>query len=203
MRKVFRFALCFVLCAAFNATQAQTPTASAASNSADGMPISTLIDTVANKSRKKMVVDPRVQAQVILVGQKTTDVSYGDFLSILGTYGFAAVENGGYVHVVPASSVRSMAVPAAASGKQYLDAEYVNKVISIKSMPSAYLVPMLRPLLPQYAHLAALPCKNKMIVLDTYANVKRLEALIEALDVGAPYTPEPCSAPESSSKPER
>lgn len=44
------------------------------------------------------------------------------------------------------------------------------------------------PLLPSEAHLASFKCSNRLVVVDTYANVRRIEALIRALDVGdRPY----------------
>jgi len=62
-------------------------------------------------------------------------------------------------------------------------------------VPAAQLVPILRPLLPQYAHLAALPYENTLLIVDRYANVKRIEAIVKALDVGTPYKPEKCESP--------
>jgi hypothetical protein len=64
-------------------------------------------------------------------------------------------------------------------------------------VPATPLVPILRPLLPQMGHLAALPCVNKLIIVDTFASVRRIQAIIDALDVGEPYTPEKCSAHEA------
>ena len=54
-------------------------------------------------------------------------------------------------------------------------------------------MPLLRPLLPQVAHLVAMPCKNALLVTDTFASVKRIEQIARALDVGEPYTPPSCS----------
>jgi len=65
--------------------------------------------------------------------------------------------------------------------------EVVNKIIPVKTMPAATLVPILRPLLPRHAHLVAVMCRNALIMVDTYANVKRLESLVQALDTGTPY----------------
>jgi hypothetical protein len=40
---------------------------------------------------------------------------------------------------------------------------------------------ILRPLLPQFAHLAALP-PSKLVIVDRYANVQRITAIAESLD---------------------
>jgi general secretion pathway protein D len=60
--------------------------------------------------------------------------------------------------------------------------------VTVKNVSSAALVPILRPLLPQSVHLAALP-PNHLIVMDQYGNVKRITAIVKALDqpgAGAP-----------------
>jgi type II secretory pathway component GspD/PulD (secretin) len=67
-----------------------------------------------------------------------------------------------------------------------------------KNAPAAQLVPILRPLLQQAAHLGAFPCKNTLLRGDTYANVKRIEQIVRALDVGEPYTPPACDAEKQS-----
>ena len=109
--------------------------------------------------------------------------------------GFAATEGGGYVRVIPEASIRQWALPQLSTGQTYPDAQFVNYVIAVKNMPAAHLVPILRPLLPQVAQLAANVCSNSLLITDSFANVKKIETFVKALDVGAPYKPEPCTMP--------
>jgi general secretion pathway protein D len=81
------------------------------------------------------------------------------------------------------------------SGQTFPDAQIVNYIIPVKNGPAAFLVPILRPMLPQYAHLAAAVCSNSLLVVDSYANVRRIETIVKTLDVGAPYKPEKCEMP--------
>jgi general secretion pathway protein D len=60
----------------------------------------------------------------------------------------------------------------------------VTRVLRVKSVPATYMVPILRSLLPQTAHLAAQACTNDLIIVDTFANVRRLEAIIASMDKG-------------------
>jgi hypothetical protein len=57
-------------------------------------------------------------------------------------------------------------------------------------------VPILRSLLPQNAHLAAMACTNELIIVDTYANVRRLEGIIAAMDKGDTLPLPKCAIPE-------
>jgi hypothetical protein len=56
------------------------------------------------------------------------------------------------------------------------------------------LVPILRPLLPTSAHLAAAVCTNSLLVTDSFVKVKLLEKLGSSLDVGSPYVLHSCEA---------
>ncbi len=161
---------------------------------AGAVPVERVLAAVAKRTGKKFIVDPRVRAEVTVVGQEPTSLDYGALLLILRVHGFAAVEEGGYVHVIPDANVRQYPLPLAAGKESYADAEYVNRLIPLKSAPAAHLVPVLRPLLPQVAHLVALPCKNTLLIVDTFANVKRIEQIARALDVGEPYAAPSCSA---------
>lgn len=154
-----------------------------------GVPIARVIAAVARKSGKKFILDPRVHAEVAVVGQDVTALGFNDLLAVLRDYGLAAVEYAGYIHVVPEASIRALPVPQISGKEVRPDAEFVSKVISVRNVSAPELVPILRPLLPQAASLAAFPCNNRLLVVDIYANVRRLEALVESLDVGEPYKP--------------
>lgn len=164
----------------------------------NGVPISRLLATVAKKTGKKFVVDPHVRGDAEIVGQDAANISYGDLLTILRVYGYTAVEYGGYVNVIPAAVVRQMPVPLLSGRETRPDAEFVGKVITVKNVSAAQLVPLLRPIIPQSGHLVALPSVNKLFIVDTFGNIQRIQTIIDALDVGAPYTPEKCEAHDSS-----
>jgi general secretion pathway protein D len=100
--------------------------------------------------------------------------------------------------VIPDANVRQMPLPLMTGKESYSDGEYVNRLIVVKNAPAAQLVPILRPLLQQSAHLVAFPCKNTLLMVDTYANVKRIEQIVRALDTGEPYTPPSCDGEKPS-----
>jgi len=170
-------------------------------HAANGVPIDRIIAAVAKKTGKKFVLDPRVRGDIVIIGQEPANVSYNDLLSVLALYGYVAVATGDYVTILPDANARQGRSPILSGKESYPDAEVVSVVITPKNVPAAQLVPILRPLIPQYGHLAAVPCVNKLLLVDRFANVKRLQAIIEALDVGEPYKPEKCEdSYKSSSK---
>jgi type II secretory pathway component GspD/PulD (secretin) len=175
------------------AAGAQVERESEKSPPAGAVPVERLIAAVAKRTNKKFIVDPRVRGDVSMIGQEPTNVDYPTLLLILRVYGFAATEEGGYVHVIPDANIRQQPLPLVTGKESYADGEYVNKIIMLKNVPAAQLVPILRPLLPQVAHLVALPCKNALLLVDVFASVKRIEQIARALDVGDAYAPPSCS----------
>src|SRR6201999_3934317 len=60
--------------------------------------------------------------------------------------------------------------------------EIVTQVIDVKNVNAAQLVPILRPLIPQYGHLAAYPAGNILIISDRANNVNRMIRIIRRID---------------------
>jgi general secretion pathway protein D len=146
--------------------------------------IEELIAQVAASTGKEFFVDPRVRARVLAV-PALEDPTYADLLSVLRLHGYIAVEIDGKVNVLPDANARSMPTRMLQRDDASVpDDEVVTRVISVPGNNAANLVPILRPLLPQSAHLAAMvegDQSRKLIVVDTYANVRRITALVETL----------------------
>ena len=158
----------------------------------EGVPLDKVIVAVAKKSGKRFIVDNRVSGNVQILGQDLSAVTYNDLLSILLLNGDTAVEVGNYVNVIPESSVRQMPLPMATVRDSFPDGQFVTTIVTVKNVSALQLVPILRPLLPVYAHLAAVACGNSLILVDNFANVKRIEKLVLALDVGKPFATAGC-----------
>jgi general secretion pathway protein D len=147
--------------------------------------IEELIAKVAASTGKEFLVDPRVRARVFTVPEIDTP-TYAQLLSILRMHGYMAAEIGGRVNVVPDANARFMPVRLLQRDDPSVpDDEYVTRIITVPN--AAQLVPVLRPLMPQSAHLAALMPPDggaeggKLILFDTYANVRRMTEIIDTL----------------------
>ena len=167
----------------------------APSAATSGIDIGRLIAGTAQQTGKKFLVDPRIRAQVTLIGFDPDRLDYPTLLSVLQMHGFTAVDDGDFVRVVPDVNARQMAMPVPTGNAAHADAEYVTRIIAVKNVPAPMLVPLLRPLLPQQSHLVSLPCTNTLVLVDSFANVRRLERIVSELDTGEPYRPEKCGAP--------
>jgi hypothetical protein len=146
-----------------------------------------LIERVEHESGKRFLLDGRLGPRIYLGGVEPNDVTYPVLLAILRANGFAAFDSVGYVNIVPDSNIRFHA-PIVPMDDDSIPADlYVTRVLTTVHVPTAYLVPILRPMMPQAAHLAASVTGNQLIVMDRYENVRRIAEIVRTLDVpGAP-----------------
>lgn len=146
--------------------------------------IQAFISQVAQMTGKNFVVDPRVRARdVTVVSTKslTSNEVYELFLSVLQVHGYAAVSVGDITKIVPNTTAKQSNLPLVDKGSSSGE-ELVTRVIAVESTPVEELVPVLRPLVPQYGHLAAVGSANALIISDHLDNIRRMEAIISSLD---------------------
>ncbi|MCY0963802.1 type II secretion system secretin GspD [Oceanospirillaceae bacterium G-43] len=145
--------------------------------------ISAFISQVADITGKSFVVDPRVKGKVSVLSKEPLDSNgvYELFLSVLQVHGFAAVPAGGVTLIVNENDVkqagRNLDTRIAPDSQEML-----TKVIMIKNTPALDLVPILRPLVAKYGHLAGVKSANALIISDHAANIARMEQIIDRLD---------------------
>ena len=179
------------------AEPASSPCVAASSPSDDGMELTDLIAKVAKRTGKQFIVDPRVRAIVSGTGIDLDKVDYAKLLAILTIHQFAAYESSGVVKVLPDASARQLPIPVTTGvPAKALEDEYVTVMFQAKNMCAAQSVPVLRPLMPQAAHLAAFPQANTLLISDHAGNARRIIDMAERLDKA---TPAGQKCPESSS----
>jgi general secretion pathway protein D len=146
--------------------------------------LSQIIEAVSAVTGKNFIVDPRVRAQVTMLSSSpmSPDAFYEAFLSILQVHGFVAVPSGDVVKIIPDANARQLPANDLPSRVSSTSDEIVTQVIAVKNVSAAQLVPILRPLIPQYGHLAAYPASNMLIISDRASNVSRMARIIERID---------------------
>jgi len=143
-----------------------------------------IAETVSAVTGKNFLLDPHVHAQVTMVSATplSPQAFYETFLAILQVYGYIAVPAGGIVKILPDANARTMAALDLPRSVSASSDEMVTQVVDVKNVSAAQLVPILRPMMPQYAHLAAYPASNILIISDRASNVNRLTRIIQRVD---------------------
>ena len=143
-----------------------------------------IIEAVSAVTGKNFIVDPRVKAQVTMLSSTpmSPNAFYEAFLSILQVHGFVAVPAGGVIKILPDANARQLPANDLPSRVSSTSDEIVTQVIAVRNVSAAQLVPILRPLIPQYGHLAAYPASNMLIISDRASNVSRMVRIIQRID---------------------
>ena len=146
--------------------------------------ITQVIEAVAAATGRSIIVDPRVRAQVTMLSSTamTPDAFYEAFLALLQVYGFVAVPSGNVLKIIPDANSRTMPGNDLPDSVSDTSDELVTQVVAVTNVSAAQLVAILRPLMPQNAHLAAYPASNTLILADRANNVNRMVRIIRRID---------------------
>lgn len=145
--------------------------------------LTAFINEVADITGKNFAVDPRVRGNVTVISNKPLNKNevYDLFLGVLNVNGVVAIPSGNTIRLVPDSNVKNSGVPYDPRNNARGD-QVVTRVIWLENTNPNDLIPALRPLMPQFAHLAAIQGTNALIVSDRAANIYQLETIIRNLD---------------------
>jgi general secretion pathway protein D len=146
--------------------------------------LSQIIQAVAEVTGKNFIIDPRVNAKVTMLSATPMSPAafYEAFLAVLQVYGYVAVPAGKVIKIVPNTDARQLPANDLPTDVSSTSDEIVTQIVTLKNVSATQLVPMLRPLIPSYGHLAAYPGGNMLIISDRASNVSRIVRIIQRMD---------------------
>lgn len=149
-----------------------------------GAELTQFITQIAGLTGKTFVVDPRVRGNVTVISSASLDEDaiYQLLLSVLRVNGFTAVPAGEIIKIVPQAQGKQSGLTDASALAQSGEEVLITRVIRVDHIQASSLVPILRPLLPEYGHVATVPNSNLLIINDHKNNLDRLERLIQEMD---------------------
>ena len=142
------------------------------------------VTQVAEITGETFVVDPRLKGEVTVISSTPLNAEgiYELFLSVLRVHGFIASPSGDVIRIQQSATGKQ--TPGLNDQlAQVAPEELVTRVIAAQNVESTELVKILRPLIPQYGHIAAVAQPNIVIVSDHADNILRLMRIIEQIDV--------------------
>lgn len=165
-----------------------------------------LIREVADDVGKEFLIDARMPPDIRAGYRSDDSADFESLRAILRMNGFAAIETSDHVLIVPVQNVRAEATRILnEDDARVSDHEIVTRVIALPDLPSpvasvqvasqdgqvpfqtsapplaAQLVPVLRPMMPNFAHLAAISGTNMLVMTDYYDNIRRVTAIIDEI----------------------
>ncbi len=146
--------------------------------------ILSIISEVSRETGKNFVVDPKVSGKISLISSKPIQPSevYQLFLSVLELLGYSAIPSGNVVKIVPNMESAELASRVASRRFPGKGDEVVVRVFPLENVNASQLIPIVRPLLPQWSNVSAYTPGNVLIVLGRAANLKRIDEIIRDID---------------------
>ena len=139
-----------------------------------------LVSEVGNITGKTMVLDPRMSGKVTVQSASAMDREgiYSLFLTVLRSQGFAALDQGDRVLIVPVSEAKTKAV----GSKMAVGDMFITKVLPLYNATASEVATVVRPLVAPDAYLAPSASANALVITDSANNVERIRQVVSDLD---------------------
>ncbi len=150
--------------------------------------IRAFVSQVADITGYSFVVDPRVKGKVTVLSSApmNRDEIYDLFLAVLNVHGFTAIPGEEVIKVVQQVDAKQSA-ESLSRFTETPSEQLITRVIPVDNANALELVPILRPLVAKYGHLAGVAAANALIVSDHSSNIQRIEQIVRELDSPSNY----------------
>ncbi len=146
------------------------------------------VSQIADITGYSFVIDPRVKGKVTVVSNvaMNKEAVYEMFLSVLGVHDFAAIPGKDVIKIIRVNDAKQSAQNERFMRKVPSE-QIVTRVIQVNNARALELVPILRPMVAKYGHLAGVAAANALIISDHLANIQRISKIIDELDRPSKY----------------
>ncbi len=150
--------------------------------------IRAVISEVSRVTGKNFIIDPRVQGKISIIS--TTPISnhelYQVFLSVLQVSGYAAIASGDVIKIIPNIDAKTQSSDLLGGMRNPPHGDdMMVAVVPVHYVPAEQLVPILRPLMPQWSSISAYSPSNMLILSGRANNIKSLANIIKQVDTSS------------------
>ncbi len=141
-----------------------------------------VITSISDCIGKNILIDTRVNGKVTILSKTPLrkESIYDVFLDVLRAHNYVALEQGDVIKIIPLEEAKQN--PTSSSHAVPGGAEQITRIVKIKNISAAQLVPVLRPLMPREAYLQAYMDTNTLVLSDSEKNIQRLLRIIDSMD---------------------
>ncbi|MDP2005903.1 MAG: type II secretion system secretin GspD [Rubrivivax sp.] len=133
---------------------------------------------------RAIVIDPRVKGSITVYSEQPQSVreAWYSYQSALRGLGFAVVESGGLLKVVPEADAKLQTGTVSVGEVGVRGDQVITQIFSLRYENPNNLVAVLRPLISANNTINANPASNSLIITDYADNLQRIGKIIAALD---------------------
>ncbi len=148
--------------------------------------ISVFIKFISELTGRNFVIDQRVKGKVTIISPSKISVAeaYKVFESVLDVHGFATVEAGKLIKIIPSPDARTKSIETRSRAQGDSDDDQVVTQL----MPLRYADPdqvkrLFTPMVSKSSVILSYPPTNTLIITDRYSNIARLMNILKTIDI--------------------
>ncbi len=148
--------------------------------------ISVFIKFISELTEKNFVIDNRVKGKVTIISPSKISVeeAYKVFESVLEVHGFATVQAGEVIKVIPAPDARSKNIETLIRDEGGSpDDRIVTQLIPLRYADADEIKRLFAPLVSKSSVMLSYQPTNMLIITDIYSNILRLMDILKVVDV--------------------
>ena len=132
-----------------------------------------------------IIVDPRVKGSITVYSEQPQSVrdAYANYVAALRGLGFAVVESGGILKVVPEADAKLQTSTVSVGEVSTRGDQVITQIFPLRFENPNNLVAVLRPLISANNTINANPGTNALVITDYASNLQRISKIIAALDL--------------------
>ena len=133
---------------------------------------------------RSIVVDPRVRGSITVYSEQPQTVAqaWQGYQTALRGLGFAVVESGGLLKVVPEADAKLQTSVVSVGEVSVKGDQIITQIFPLRFENPNSLVAVLRPLISANNTINANPGNNSLVITDYAENLQRIARIISALD---------------------
>lgn len=186
--------LILCLIAAGSPAQDQGTTANAANNNSqrfvsidfNNVDISVFIKFISELTNKNFVIDQRVRGKVTIISPSkiSVDEAYQVFESVLEVNGFATVETGKLIKIIPAPEARTKNIETRTQTKADTQTDQmVTQLIPLRYADPEEVKRLFTPMVSKNSVILSYGPTNTLMITDNYSNIARLMKILQTIDI--------------------
>lgn len=148
--------------------------------------ISVFIKFISELTEKNFVVDQRVKGKVTIISPSKISVeeAYKVFESVLEVHGFATVQAGEIIKIIPSPDARSKNIETLIRQESLSPGDkLVTQLIPLRYADPNEIKRLFAPMVSRNSVILSYMPTNMLIITDVYSNIKRLLKILKTIDV--------------------
>lgn len=147
--------------------------------------IKDVVTLISKWTGKNFILDSKVRGKITILGpsEVTLQEAYQAFLAALNANDLTTVQNGKFIRIIATAEARRSPVKTYTGSYAPSDENYITRIFQLRYINADEVQREFRDMVTRQGKLFAYEPTNSIIITDTGSNIKRIQEILDALDV--------------------